>query len=605
MPSRTTLLVASTWPARRWLLLATMACLAVGVMPWGCRRTATPPVADSPNPGYSQPAAVPAWFRDATKESGLEFAYKNGQEANRYTLLESLGGGVGLIDYDRDGWIDIILPGGGSFDVQGNQIHGQPTRLFRNLANGKFADVTAVTGLDRVVFYSHGCAVADYDRDGWPDFAITGYGRLALFHNEDDGHGSRKFVEVAEQACIDDQLWSTSAAWGDIDGNGYTDLFVCHYADWSLENDPICPKPGTPHGRDVCPPQRFEPQGDLLFLNNSDGTFRDASAELSIRTDGCGLGVVVADLDGNGQPDIYVGNDATPNFLYMNRDGRLEERGATAGVAVDEGGSYNGSMGVDAGDYDGSGRPALWVTNFQDELHALYMQQASGLFYHGSKAAGIAALGRRFVGFGTGFFDADNDGWEDLIIANGHVLRFPVGAKFRQRAVLLHNVDRNGQRFFENCSRSGGEYFERELLGRGLAIGDLDNDGWADLVISHSNSPIVVLMNERRKASDHHWLGVELVGQGGRDIAGATVTLEVDGRKLTRLAKGGGSYLSSSDRRLLFGLGTSQRSGRLTVHWPRGQIQHWETVEPDAYYLLKEGMTAVENRVPGTPTPPE
>jgi hypothetical protein len=523
----------------------------------------------------------------------VDFTYENGESADRYTLLESLGGGVGLIDYDRDGWLDIVLPGGGGFDPQGSAIHGKATRLFRNLAGEKYQDVTAETGLDRVSFYSHGVAVADYDRDGWPDFVVTGFDRLALFHSQSDGRGGRRFVDVTAAAGLTDKLWSTSAAWGDLDGNGYADLYVCHYADWSFANDPICPKPGTPHGRDVCPPQRFNPLPDALYLNQGKGTFQGAASEQAIRADGLGLGVVVADIDGNGQPDVYVGNDATPNFLYLNRDGRLEEVGEAAGVALDEKGDYDGSMGVDVGDYDATGRPAIWVTNFQNELHALYAQQASGSFYHASQATGIAALGRKYVGFGTGFLDIDSDGWEDLVIVNGHVVRYPVGAAFRQRAVLLHNVERQDRRFFDNTTSRGGEYFERPLLGRGLAIGDLNNDGWADLVISHTSSPVAVLINQQPQ-SNHHWLGVELAGRDGRDIAGATITLEVNGHKLTRYAKGGGSYLSSGDRRILFGLGKSPQIGQLTVRWPWGQEQTWDGLQADEYHRLVEQRPAAE-----------
>jgi hypothetical protein len=574
--------------------------IAVAMAALGCTGETTsqiPAVAPTEKPLASDERS--AWFRDVTADSGIDFTYVNGEEMNRFTLLESLGGGVGFIDYDRDGWLDVVLPGGGVFETQGTSIHGRPTRLFRNLANGKFSDVSGECGLSGPEFYSHGCAVADYDRDGWPDFAITGYGRLALYHNEDNGRGKRTFVEVTRAAGLSDELWSTGAAWGDIDGNGYADLFVCHYADWSFENDPFCARKNSPDKnataqRDVCPPQRFRPQPSALWLNRGDGTFRDAAGQQSLRADGYGLGVLVADLDRNGQPDIYVGNDVTANFLYTNHDGSLEERGLAAGVALDENGEFDGSMGVDAGDWSGSGQPSLWVTNFQDELHALYVPSQGGMYYHDSKASGIAALGRRYVGFGTGFIDADNDGWEDLVIANGHVLRFPVGSSFRQRAVLLHNVERGGRRFFENKSAAGGSYFEQELLGRGLAVGDLDNDGWPDLVVSHSNSPVVLLKNQGGQIPRRHWLGVELAGRHGRDVAGATAVLEVAGRQLTRLAKGGGSYLSSGDRRLLFGLGEVDRgearqTGRLTVHWPWGQIQHWENLLPDAYYRVREG----------------
>jgi hypothetical protein len=584
-------------PHRFVITTAIALALAATLSAGGCRPAPAPPAAPLVPVVPAAAASGLPWFRDVTAESGLDFTYRNGEDANRYTLLESLGGGVGLIDYDRDGRLDIVLPGGGGFDAASGEIQGKPTALFRNLGSGKFADVSAAVGLSKVAFYSHGCAVADYDRDGWPDFAITGFGRLALWHNEDDGRGGRTFVEVAKTAGIDDKLWSTSAAWADLDGNGFADLYVCHYADWSPANDPLCPQAGTPHGRDVCPPQRFGPQPDALFLNRGDGTFRDATAEQKIRGDGCGLGVVAADLDGNGQPDVYVGNDATPNFLYVNRGGQLEERGLTAGVALDEEGDFDGSMGVDAGDPLGTGRPALWVTNFQGEVHALYAQVSPGQFYHDEKAAGIAALGRRFVGFGTGFIDADNDGWEDLVIANGHVQRYPSETSFRQQGVLLHNTLRGGRRFFQNISPQGGDYFSRELLGRGVAIGDLNNDGWSDLVISHSNSPVVVLLSER-PAAKHHWLGIELIGRDGRDVAGATVTVDVGERKIVRLAKGGGSYLSSGDRRILVGLGAADAIERVTVQWPWGESQDWGGLEPDRYYRLEEGKALSQGLPP-------
>ena len=568
-----------------------LAAIAAGLatIALGCGRAAAPPPAPPVSAGnaVASPTDGP-WFRDATADWGIDFTYRNGEEANHYTLLESVGGGVGLIDYDRDGWLDVVLPGGGGFDEAGREIRGLPTRIFRNLRGAKFADVTEELGLPQTGAYTHGVAVADYDRDGWPDFAVTGFGRLALYHNEPGDSGGRAFREVAAKAGIDDRLWSTSAAWGDLDGNGYADLFVCHYTDWSLANNPVCPRLGLSTGRDICPPQRFAPQRPSLFMNQGDGTFQDVSADWSLRADGCGLGVFVADLDANGQPDVYVANDATPNFLYMGNGGRLVERAAEAGVAWDEEGQYDGSMGVDAGDYSGSGLPALWVTNFQDELHALYAQRRPGIFYHASRAAGIAALGRKFVGFGTGFLDYDNDGWLDLVIANGHVQREPTGSTYKQRAVLLHNVDRGGQRSFENASSQGGDYFQRQSVGRGLAIGDLDNDGWPDLVISHTNSPVVVLHSEGGGISGNHWLGIELAGKEGPDVAGATVTLEVGSRQLVRLAKGGGSYCSSCDRRIVFGLGKTPATGRLTVQWPWGKIDRWDGLTADRYHRLEE-----------------
>jgi hypothetical protein len=353
----------------------------------------------------------------------------------------------------------------------------------------------------------------------------------------------------------------------------------------------VCPSKDGNAPRDVCQPQLFQALPHSLYRNDG-GRFLEVSAQAGLRSDGKGLGVVLADLNGDGRPDVYVANDASNNFLYLNRGGgKLEESGVIAGVAIDDNGRYNGSMGVDAGDYDGSGRPSLFVTNFQGELHALYANQGAELFHYRSQAAGLGALGLGFVGFGTAFIDFDNDGWLDLVIVNGHVLRHPVGASFRQPPVLLRNIQRQGRRFFTEISRQGGPFFATKALGRGLAVADLDNDGWPDLVISHCNDPVVLLRNERA-GGGAHWLGVQLVGRNNRPVAGATVTLEVGEARLTRFAKGGGSYLSSGDPRLLFGLGTRSKVGRLSVRWPWGQTQHWDGLAIDRYWELVEGEQA-------------
>ncbi|MDB5307276.1 MAG: repeat protein [Gemmataceae bacterium] len=570
--------------------------VAAGVAVWLAVRPGpapTPPdqplPSDSPDP---EPGGPPA-FEDVTAGSGVAFTYRNGEEADRYTILESLGGGVALLDYDEDGKLDIFLTGGGSFDGSSPpQIRGAPGRLYRNLGGWRFADVTAAAGLDGPLFYTHGAAAADYDRDGFPDLLVTGWGRVALYHNEPDGRGGRRFVEVGRAAGLTDPRWSSSAAWGDLDGDGFPDLYVCYYVDWSFANDPACPGVGRAVPRDVCPPQRFGPLRHRLYRNNRDGTFRDATADAPLRPDGKGLGVLLADLDGDGRPDVYVANDAGDNFLYVNRGGmKFEERGLAAGVAVDEHGHYNGSMGVDAADYDGSGRPAVWVTNFQGEYHALYRSLAPGRFSYHSQAAGIGRLGQQFVGFGTGFIDYDNDGWEDLVIANGHVLRHPVGAPVAQRPVLLRNEEHEGRRQFREPVGRGGAYFRSARLGRGLAVGDLDDDGWPDVVVSHQNEPIVLLRNVSGVGAGrgNHWLGIRLAGRGHRDLVGTVLTLEVGGRKLTRFVKGGGSYLSSNDSRVWFGLGPSDRPGRLTVRWTGGGEQHFDQLAADRYWRLTEG----------------
>jgi hypothetical protein len=588
--------------------------LLVPVLLAGCDRhpgaVPTGPVGVSADP---EPAG-PDLFKDMTPGSGVDFVYHNGEEADHYSLLEVLGGGVALLDYDGDGLLDVFVTGGGSFDRTAEEfarnpsraprILGAPSRLYRNLGNWKFQDVTAEVGLDRPLFYTHGVAVADYDRDGWPDLLVTGWDRLALYHNEPDGKGGRRFVDVTQQAGLTDTLWSTSAAWGDLDGDGYPDLYVCHYLDWSFQNHPSCPGDRLNVPRDVCGPPTFKALPHRLYRNNGNGTFTDVSTEAGLRrgtrSDGKGLGVVLVDVDGDGRADVYVANDQEDNLLYVNRSSpghfRFEDTGEVSGVARDDQGVPNGSMGVDAADYNGSGRASLWVTTFEMERQALFRNEGKGFFLYSSRLSGVAAIGERYVAFGTGFLDLDRDGWEDLVISNGHVRRYPARNPRLQRPVLLHN-EGNGR--FREVTVRGGPYFRTDHLGRGVAIGDLDNDGQPDLVISHLNEPVVLLRGQPPAAGEgKHWLGVELVGKGRRDVVGARVELEVGDRRLTRFARGGGSYLSSGDRRLLFGLGTAAQVGRLRVVWPWGGEQLWEGLAPDRYWRLLEGE--VKAQEPGT-----
>jgi hypothetical protein len=516
--------------------------------------------------------AGPPWFRDVTADAGVNHTYRNGEEAGHLAILESLGGGVALLDYDGDGRLDIFLTGGGTFGGADNkEIRGLPCRLYRNLGNWKFADVTAEVGLDGISFYTHGAAVGDYDRDGFPDLLVTGWGRLALYHNVPDGKGGRRFVEVTTAAKLTDKLWSTSAAWADVDGDGFPDLYVCHYVDWSFAKHPRCSYQDA-NLPDVCPPAQFRPLPHTLYRNKGDGTFEDISEKAGLYAgkalDNCkGLGVVAADLDGDGRPDFYIANDTTDNLLYLNRGGRFEETGLNAGVARDDRGVANGSMGITVGDPYGSGRPSLFVTNYQNELHALYRNDGDGNFTFHSQPTGIAAVGRQYVGFGTAFGDFDLDGWEDLVVSNGHVIRHPVGTGRAQNPLLLRN---SGSGQFTIITERGGEYFRKAHHGRGLVAGDLDNDGRLDLVISHVNEPVVVLRNEVSGAG--HWLGVALVGADRRDVVGAKITLKAGGRTQTRFAIGGGSYLSSGDRRR----------------------QTWEGMRIDRYNRLTQGKPSAE-----------
>jgi RNA polymerase sigma factor (sigma-70 family) len=567
-------------------------------------------------------------YRDMTPASGVEVTYRNGQEAGHCAPLEEIGGGAAFIDYDGDGRLDLFLVGGGFYAGKDRkEIRGSPCRLYHNTGNGKFVDVTRAAGLDGPPFYTHGCAVADYDCDGWPDLLVTGYGRVALYHNESDGRGGRRFADVTGRAGLTGITWATSAAWADLDGDGFPDLYVCQYTDWSLANNPVSSHDGET--RDVCPPKQFQALPHRLYRNNGDGTFTDVSKPAGLRVPrdekdykqldwmtkdgktalrmadrdkeyGKGLGVVAVDVNGDGKPDLYVANDTTDNFLYMNRSVpghiRLEEIGLAAGVARDERGVPNGSHGTAAADLDGKGRPYLWCTNDEHETRALYRNEVRDGrgFRFVSHAWGLDALGQNTVGWGTGFLDLDLDGREDLVIVNGHDLRFPTGpARRAQRPVLLRNL---GEGRFVDITAQGGVYFRTEHVGRGVAIGDLDNDGCLDLVISNLDGQIVLLRNEA--GAGRNWLGVELAGKDHRDVTGALVAVEVGGRRLTRFVEGGGSYLSSGDRRLVFGLGDADRIDALSVFWKPGQEQRWtgEQLRAGHYWRLTEGRAKAEER---------
>jgi hypothetical protein len=521
------------------------------------------------------------------------------------SILESLGGGVGLIDFDGDGLLDVFLPGGGGYaGPDKRDIVGLPCKLYRNLGNGKFKDVTSAVGLDKLAankpwFYSHAVAVADYDRDGWPDLLVTGWRSVALFHNvpvdPSDPKKGRRFEDVTAQAGLGSGIeWATSAAFGDLDGDGYPDLYICQYVNWSWDNNPPCTYDGkTP---DVCPPRQFSGLGHKLYRNTGRGTFIDVSKEAGLRPGGAneskGLGVLIVDVDGDGKPDIYVTNDTVPKFLYLNKSKRgelrFEEVGLVSGVALDDRGAANGSMGVDAGDLDHTGKPSLWVTNYENELHGLYRndcQPGRSFFQFRSAAAGIGAIGQKYVGWGTGFIDANLDGWEDLFIANGHAIRHPTGkdSSRKQYPVLLLNE--TGK--FRIATKMLGDYCLTPRLGRGVGFGDLDNDGRTDLVISHLNDPVTILRGIG--GQQNHWLGIHLVGKDHACVVGSKAVFTANGQRLTRFAKGGGSYMSSSDPRLLFGLG-QEKSGRLSVTWPDGTEQSFDGLVADRYYRVVQGQ---------------
>ena len=526
--------------------------------------------------GINVTSNSPLKFNNMAAQSGLHFEFTSGQEANHNSVLEWVGGGVAILDFDLDGHSDLLFAGGGSFE--GREVIGANCGLFRSVGLGNYKDVSESALGKQTPFYNHGCQAADYDNDGFLDLLITGYGGLKLYHNEGDG----TFRELERQAALDDNLWSTSAAWGDLNGDGSLDLYVTHYIDWSFEKHPTCMAGDKV---DACPPRRFDGLPDTLYMSCGDGSFRNATSEAGLRKDGKGLGVIVADLDQDNDVDIYVTNDTTDNFLYLNDGhGNLEEVGLLAGVSGDDVGDVNGSMGVDVGDFNQDGLLDIWVANYVQEPFALYRNYGVGQFQHVSQSTGINALGGLFVGFGTAFVDFDLDADEDLVVANGHVLKYPEDASVEQLPLVLMN--RDSERY-ELLEFSDDSYFAAKHIGRGLAVGDLDDDGDSDLVISHLHEPVALLRNDTVSAGS--WLRIRLIGQtSNRDAIGAVLTLHTSQGDQVRSICGGGSYLSQRDRRVSWGIRPGSEVHHLSVVWPSGIKQDISQIRLNSTLTLHE-----------------
>jgi hypothetical protein len=522
-------------------------------------------------------------FVDIARQAGVAFHHTNGASAEKH-LVETMGSGGLFFDYDGDGWIDILLVDGGSVADAGADRRARH-RLYHNRGNGTFEDVTDRSGLQHRA-YGMGACSGDYDGDGRPDLYITNDGPNELYRNRGDG----SFENVTATARVGDSRWSTGCAFADLDGDGDLDLWVVNYVDADRAHNPFCGDTRR-NLRFYCHPLRYEPLSSTVYRNDGGGVFTDvstASGVGALRANG--LGVVIADYDNDGRPDVFVANDTMPNFLFHNAGGlRFTETGLASGIAVAADGKARAGMGIDTGDYDGDGLLDLVVTNLDFEMHTLRRGLGRGLFGDATTESGIGFPTLPFVGFGVAFLDFDDDGQLDIATANGHILDnaplFRTGSTYLQRKLLFHNTTR---RRFVEVGRSAGAAFATEKVGRGLAIGDIDNDGDLDLLVNNNGQDAELLRNDGGNRSNA--LLVQLRGAGGNTQAiGARIRLTAGSQMQIRDVKAGSSYLSQSDLRAHFGLGAAARADRLEVRWPSGRTETVAGVSANQIITIEEG----------------
>ncbi len=528
------------------------------------------------------PAATP-FFVDAAEVAGLRFVQNNGHSGKRSPPPpETMCGGVGLLDYDGDGWLDVFVVQGGQFPPS-EKASEDGDRLFRNRRDGSFEDVTARAGIVPLGRgYGHGVAVADYDNDGRPDLFLTRWRSYALYHNKGDG----SFEDVTASAGLGgDRDWPTSAAFADLDGDGDLDLYVCHYLRYDPSNPKRCEHPDSP-GRHDCNPLDFPALADHVFRNDK-GRFVEVTAAAGfVDPEGRGLGVVAADLDDDGRIDLYVANDMSANYLFHNLGGfHFEETGQLSGAAASAEGDYKAGMGIACGDLDGDGQPDLAVTNYFGESTTFYHNLGRGFFADHSLAIGMAAPTRQLLGFGLAFLDVNNDGWLDLLSANGHVLD---GRPTYPWTMPLQLLLASPGGHLTDVSAISGAPFRPLHLGRGLAVGDLDNDGRLDAVVVVQNEPLVYLHNQTEPRG--HFVRFRLAGtRSNRDAVGARITISCAGRNRVGFRVGGSSFQSSSDPRIHFGLGGATRIESVEVKWPSGRVDRHSGLAADHEYIVREG----------------
>ncbi|HZZ40089.1 MAG TPA: CRTAC1 family protein [Acidobacteriaceae bacterium] len=546
----------------------------------------------------------PVIFEDVARQAGLTSWRNTTGTPEKKVIIEAKGSGVCLLDYNNDGWLDIYLVNGSTFDARSGKAQSPHAALFRNNHDGTFTDVTRKAGVanDR---WGLGCAVGDYDNDGWPDLYVTNVGSNRLYHNNHDG----TFTDVAEKAGVtlgsgspDVAVDHTGATFGDYDGDGRLDLFVAGYIHYDFAHPPVsgskaaggsmCQYRGV---NVMCGPRGLQGAEDHLFHNNGDGTFTDVTAKAGVGDPNgyYGLGTVFADVNNDGKPDLIVANDSTPNYLYINKgDGTFDDQSYMSGFALNQDGREAANMGIAVGDYENNGHLDLVTTTFSDDYDIVFHNDGTGNFQDLSYKTGIAAASIPFVGFGDGFLDYDNDGWKDLLIVNGNV--YPQadqhpdwGMSYAQRPLLFHN-QRNGT--FALVPPLEGTGLAEVSVGRGAAFGDLFNDGKIDVVINGLDGVPVLLRNVNDDRN--HWVELHLVGGPGspRDAVGATVYLTAGSVRQRGDVLSGGSYLSSSDFRVHFGLGAATKVDAVEIHWPGGKMEKVTLPGVDRIFTIVEGQ---------------
>jgi len=542
-------------------------------------------------PANSPTMQLPGKFVDVTSASGIQFQYRSSHTPKKY-LLETMGPGVALFDYDNDGRLDIFVVNGAPMsDPTAKGAIPQKTgpaywnRLYHQKADGTFEDVTEKAGVQGSG-YGMGVAVGDYDNDGFEDLYVTAYGGNKLYHN----NGNGTFTDVTEKAGVGGGGWSTSALWVDLDNDGLLDIVVLRYLQWDFD-DIWCGEHKEGY-RAYCHPDYFKPIAPLVYHNDGNGHFTEISQKIGLNKPGKGLGIALADFDRDGKADLFVANDSMLEFLYHNKgDGTFEEVGLLSQVAADGDGRTFAGMGVDFADYNNDGKPDLIITDLANQRYALYRNDGESLFTYTTITSGMGQATMTHSGWGIRFLDYDNDGWKDLLIAQGHDLDTveltSPNLHYREPLMLLRNTGSG----FVDVSAESGVVFQQPWVGRGLAIGDIDNDGRIDAVATTNDGGLHILHNETQTAN--HWLTLELIGhKSNRDAIGAEVQLKSTAGLQLATVTTGGSYLSSSDKRVHFGLGSDAKMPLVEIRWPSGIVQTLRDVPADQFLQVDEPVSA-------------